>query len=157
MSETAAWISAGAALFSVGAAIWATVRSAKAHKDALDVHSVLKDIEVARECDRLAAQKKAGLRAEIVPDSSRSGIGGHKVKLHNPGPAKARNISITVNDKPLDQHAAPVGRPVALPPLGPSESYEYWLNNGLRAPFDVRLLWDDDSEVRGSFSATYTE
>lgn len=154
MSDAATWVSAGAAVVSVGAAIWATRKAGKAHKDSVRIQTKLGNIEEARENDRQAAKKTAALRATVFQNPKERGLGYYKLRIANEGQAKARAIEVRVNNIPFDKHADAVGNPPKPETLGPGASCEYWIAASVKPPFVLGITWDDESGKPGRFTTT---
>lgn len=164
MSDPAASISAIAAVVSVGAAIWATKKSAKAQEASNRIQQQQLDIEGARERDRTAKKVKAELRISTERrDGERdqwSDSGGgiiasdvYRVKIANQGKAAARNVQVRFDGE--------VKHPcVRLLPdlsvLGPGAEAVCRLANHPDNPLpkSIELSWEDDSGFEGTFTTT---
>ena len=149
MSDCAAWISAGAAVVSVGAAIWATAKGAKAHKASLTIQARLAGIEEARERDRLSQKTKAKLRAVL---QRRDPI--DILRIINDGDAAARSVVLTLDGVPFCKHPALSSEDQQqIPEIGPQSSFDCPLviTFDSTPPTLAELTWEDGSGVPGRY------
>ena len=156
MSQVAAWVSAIAAVVSIGAAIWATLKGAKAHRDSLSIQAKLVAIEQSREDDRLAEQRNATLRAELVGEHNGRGSKSYRLRITNHGRAEARNVDVTMDGKPIMEHRAVPRNLSEIRQVGPGAYFQYVLalSFSCSPPFEIEITWQDDSGTPGRFRTT---
>jgi len=172
MTHIAAWISAIAAAVSVGAAIWASRKSAKAQETANRLQARLAEIEEQREEDRLVQKVKAELRAELLGKDKEIActLSGsqlprllshgmvYTLRISNVGEAPARNVTVTIDGKPVLERPAVPEAAREIRQVGPGSSFGYPLaiTRGCHPPFEIDIAWEDDSGVPGQFKTTLT-
>ena len=170
MTHLTAWISAIAAVVSVGAAIWASRKSAKAQQTGNRLQARLAEIEEHREEDRLAQKVKAELRAELLGEEKETActLSGsplpralshsmvYSLAISNQGQAPARNVAVAIDEKPVLEHPAVPEGVSEIRQVGPRSSFRYPLaiTRGCHPPFDIEIAWEDDSGVPGQFKTT---
>ncbi len=152
MSDLAAWISAGAAGVSVGAAVWATMKGAKAQKASSRVQRKLVEIEQARDKERTVEKSKAKLAANPVKRMNRRGIPVYQMEIVNQGLAAAKKVVVKIEEG--HRWAARANR--EIPEIGAASSYMVPLDatKARVDPFKVELAWEDDSGESGRYKTT---
>ena len=111
-------------------------------------------IEETRERDRLAATRKAALRARIIKSGSIESL-----LLENTGQAEARDIEARLDGAPFCDHPVAFKDECEFGPLGPGSQARYPLklvHGGPGPPFDLVLTWHDDSGEPGRYRTTLT-
>jgi len=117
-------------------------------------HNVQKrqvEIEEKRERDRLIEKSRARLVAQIVPEEGR-------LRITNTGLAEARDIILTMDGKPVLEHPAIPHGVQDFHLLGPGSSAEVPLAISLECqpPWQVKVVWNDDSGEPGHYRTTVT-
>lgn len=148
------YISAGIALVSVAAAIYFGLRSQRLQRENADLQKRLVEIEEARDQERKKTIKKAQLSAHI----EEYGRNNHRLVVENAGNAEARNINLTMDGKPFDEHQAAVSGEGKISRIGAHSQATRLLALTMRCapPFELEIAWDDDSGEKGSYQTTLT-
>ncbi|GEM_PF-6281135 len=125
----------------------------RARRDARDaviesknLQTQLRDIEAAREADRLQNER----RAAIVTSVQRTPTALVHFAVENRGKGEARNITLTFDGEPL-----PWAAPIAS--LGPGAVVVFGFNylGGDLPAKTVNVTWEDDSELEGRFRTAF--
>jgi len=114
----------------------------------------LTQIEQSREHARLMQSLQAALHAELRLMSGSS----WRLFVANTGQGTARNVTITLDGKPLLEHdAVPRGEQEANT-IGPESEVSYCtaISSGCTPPFEFQATWDDDSGHQGRYGTTLT-
>ena len=111
------------------------------------------EIEEIREKDRQKEMRKANLVARLVDDDGRD-----LLVIENKGPAEAREIVVSLNDKPLSEYEGFVGGQHEIHKVGPYSSFHYLmvLTMGMDISFKIAIAWTDDSGETGIYQTTLT-
>lgn len=168
-TDIIAVVSAGAAIISAAIAIMALVQSRRAGREATkagrEANDLIKQqvafqerltqIEQSREHARLKQELQANLRADIRKPQGKN---AYKLSIRNTGKGTARNISITLDGKPLSKHedVLDCGEQIAI--LGPESQISFLMVSTFDSPTNYALeaTWDDDSGQQGKYSTTLT-
>jgi len=154
-----------AAAFIAGLALmqsWRASReAAKATREANDLikqqvalQDRLTQIEQSREHAKLIQSLQAVIRAVL----RKTDRGSWRLFVLNTGQGTARNVTITLDDKPLlEHHAVPRGEQEAKT-IGPESDVSYCMaiSSGCHPPFEFEATWDDDSGQQGRYGTTLT-
>jgi hypothetical protein len=114
----------------------------------------LTQIEQSREHAKLMQSLQAVLRAELRQTDG----GNYRLFIINTGQGTARNVTITLDGKPLLEHEAiPRGEQEAKT-IGPESEISYYMAicRGCTPPFELEATWDDDSGQQGRYGTTLT-
>ena len=114
----------------------------------------LTQIEQSREHAKLMQSLQAVIRA-VLTKTDRS---SWRLFVTNTGQGTARNVTITLDGKPLLEHdAIPRGEQQAKT-IGPESEISYCMAicRGSSPPFELEATWDDDSGQQGSYGTTLT-
>jgi len=111
-------------------------------------------LEEAREKDRLAEKQKAYLTAQMTENMD----GRPVLRILNNGFAKARNIKVVLDNKPVLEHNSILNNQEEICQVGPQSSFQYLLFvcDQLYPPSEVKITWEDDSGEPGKYSTTLT-
>lgn len=139
----------------------AAQKSALAAEESARLQAKIVEIEELRSGDAAIESRKAVLHAE------RKMVDVHRfdkpekdsyLSIINTGKAGASNVEILVNDQPIAEFTEFLTRLPPAPSIGANGHldvrYEPLLGRSLRSSFQVRLSWDDESGVRGTWSGT---
>ena len=139
----------------------ATRQATKATREANDMikqqvalQDRLTQIEQSREQARLIQSLQASIRAEL----RKTDRGSWRLFVLNTGQGPARNVTITLDGKPLLEHdAVPRGEQEAKT-IGPESGSSYCMaiDSGCHPPFQFEATWDDESGQQGEYSTTLT-
>ncbi len=102
MGDAAGWVGVGVSGVAVVVSIAALWKSSLAQRKANAAQQRIVEIEEHREKDRLAVGKRAELRAEL----RKTARGTSRLYVINEGPAGARNVAVSLDEKPLLDHEA---------------------------------------------------
>jgi hypothetical protein len=116
-------------------------------------------IREIQEIDRKQEMRKANLTAQLIMKThEKDSSADYSLRITNIGKARAKDISILIDDKPIDKYP-PVyytfamygqtpGKSI-LTNLSGGDSWSIPLNYrvGIPASFDIKITWSDDSEV----------
>ena len=143
-------ISAVSLLFS----FFAFRRSSGAQREANAAQQRIVEIEERREHDRLAEAKCAELRPELRA----SGGNSYRLYIANAGVVEAKNVRVIMDGQPLAEHPA-AARNDAMPTfVGPQSEIGCLLrlHTQCQPPFEMEVIWDDDSGMNRSYRTTVT-
>ncbi len=141
------------AVCALAVSVWAAYSSRKANREAAEAQSKLARIEEQREADRLTRALQAALRAKLLPDRN----GSHRLCVSNRGQSEARDIRIIVDGRPLGEHLAfhsGMRIPEVMEPGSEISCHVATFDSN--PPFEIEILWEDDSGVPGRYRATLT-
>jgi hypothetical protein len=129
-------------VISVGAAILAWSVSNRQNR----LQARMLELEEARERDRLAE----GSRAQVSAMMRRSS-GSGRLYIDNSGPAAARNIRVTLDDKPIDKHPYIHEGQELIAVLGPGAHSEFIVktHDAMPTAFHCQIAWDNPNGDRG--------
>ena len=152
MCDYASWAGIVVGLGSLAVSIIAVVKSSRAQHEANDVNRRLVEIEEKREQDRLAGSTRAELRAELRITARNT----TRLYVINYGLAEARNVTVTLDKKPLAKHEA--GGDELASTIGPKSEVSCILMTHMMCapPFGIEITWEDDSGEPRSYSSTLT-
>lgn len=114
----------------------------------------LTQIEQSREHARLIQSLRATIRAVL----RKTDRGSWRLFVLNTGEGTARNVTLTLDGKPLLEHdVVPRGEQEAKT-IGPGSDVSYCMaiSRGCHPPFEFEATWDDDSGQRGTYGTTLT-
>ncbi len=152
--DVAAWISAIIALAALGVAIVALVKSNRAQAAGLTLQRRMVVIEEERDQASAARSKQAILSAR----SAKTDRGGVRLVVRNDGHAEARNLRVELDGKPMSEHPTLVKGNDLCGVIGPRSEVSAVLgvHFGCSPPFDLAIVWDDDSGVARTYRTTLT-
>ncbi|MHB8117373.1 MAG: hypothetical protein ACYDHX_01380 [Methanothrix sp.] len=115
-------------------------------------------IKEGQEIDRKKEMRKANLSAQLIRRRSQDGkTSDFSLRIINNGKAKAKDIKIWADDKPLFQYPpfrwVPLSEKDLLSELGPGTPWEIPLEYciGFSANFRIKINWLDDSDESGLY------
>jgi hypothetical protein len=154
MHDASWWISILSAPVSLIVSVIALILSLRAQREANAVQRKLVEIEEKREQERQLGLRQASLQPEIRA----SGIGFHRLYIANHGAAEARNVRVSLDGKPLEQHRVAVrGSPIpSLVGPGNEVSCLLAISHECPPPFQCEIRWDDDSGQGRFYRTTLT-
>jgi hypothetical protein len=123
-------------------------------KQQVAIQDRLTQIEQSREHAKLMQSLQAVIRA-VLTKTDRS---SWRLFVTNTGQGTARNVTITLDGKPLLEHEAiPRGEQEART-IGPESEISYCMAicSGCTPPFELEATWDDDSGQQGRYGTTLT-
>ena len=151
-------IIASGSVLVAGLALWQSWKTTREANDLLKEQVALQDrltqIEQSREHAKLMQSLQALLRAVVC----KTDRGSWRLVMMNTGQGTARNVTITLDGKPLLQHdAIPRGEQEAKL-IGPESEVSYCMAicSGCHPPFELEATWDDDSGQQGRYGTTLT-
>jgi len=112
----------------------------------------LTQIEQSREHAKLIQSLQAVIRAVL----RKTDRGSWRLFVLNTGQGTARNVTITLDGKPLLEHdAVPRGEQEAKT-IGPESDVSYCMaiSSGCHPPFEFEATWDDNSGQQGRYGTT---
>lgn len=111
-------------------------------------------IEQSREHAKLINSLQAVLRAKLC----KTGGNNWRLFVINTGQGTARNVTITLDGKPLLEHPAVPHGEQETKLIGPESEISYCMavSFGCTPPFELAATWDDDSGQQGRYSTTLT-
>jgi hypothetical protein len=154
MGDAASWAGVIIAMGSLIVAIIAMRKSFHAEQEAIAAQRRIVEIEEWREKERRLDALQAKLQAEL----REMGNGSERLYLVNLGRAEARNVKVSFDGKPLEEHCASVGGD-SLPSLvgpGAEVSCLVSITNVCAPPFQCEVRWDDDSGLDRLYRTTLT-
>ena len=135
-------------------ALKATREANELMKQQVVLQDRLTQIEQSREHAKLMQSLQAVIRA-VLRKTDRS---SWRLFVVNTGQGTARNVTITLDGKPLLEHeAVPRGEQEAKI-IGPESEVSYCMaiTMGRHPPFEFQATWDDDSGQQGRYGTTLT-
>jgi hypothetical protein len=132
-------------------------RSAHASEVANTIHARMVELEEQRQTEYNTESRRAILRAEYT-EESRDFLFMSYLIISNEGMETARNIEITLGDKPFLHYHVPKlteSRPVSAVTVGPGAHVKLFCSQQV-LPARCALEWDDDSGRRGRWTHTLT-
>ena len=115
-------------------------------------------IKEGQEIDRKKEMRKANLSAQLIRRRSQDGkTSDYSLRIINNAKAKAKDIKILADDKPLSQYPpfrwVPLSENDLLSELGPGTQWEIPLEYciGFSANFRIKINWSDDSDESGLY------
>lgn len=114
----------------------------------------LLEIEEQRESERKTVALKAQLRCHIEKAKANS----FQLVFENSGECAARNIKVKINGEQFEKHCSYVSNSPIPNIIGPQSKAEVILALCGRCfpPFEVDILWKDDSNEKGRYETTLT-
>ena len=148
VSETG-WISIGALLVS----LFALLESAKANRKANAIQKKQIEIEERKVEESREAEKRAAFMVDL-----REKRNAHGLYLSNYGQAEARNVRVKLDGKPLSEHRAAVSNDPMPTFVGAGSDIGCTLaiSSGCAPPYEVEIIWDDDSGNDREYCTTLT-
>ncbi|MGB9879339.1 MAG: hypothetical protein ACPLRM_01130 [Anaerolineae bacterium] len=121
----------------------AMMGSWKAQREATTAQKRIVEIEEQREKEKVVSSQQALLHPEL----RETGTGSYRLYLVNSGKAEARNVQVKLDGVPLKDHHAAVKGDVMPTLIGPNAEVSCLLAISTRCapPFEIEVLWDDDS------------
>lgn len=132
----------------------ATAEANRLIKQQVMLQKRLTQIEQSREHAKMMQSLRAVIRAELRKTDRNS----WRLFVENTGQGTARNVTITLDGKPLFEHdAAPRGEEEAKM-IGPESEISYCMavSFSCSPPFEFEATWDDDSGQQGRYGTTLT-
>jgi hypothetical protein len=123
-------------------------------KQQVAIQDRLTQIEQSREHVKLIQSLQAVIRA-VLRKTERS---SWRLFVMNTGQGTARNVTITLDGKPLLEHGVvPRGEQEAKR-IGPESEISYCMavSFSCHPPFEFEVTWDDDSGQQGRYGTTLT-
>lgn len=145
-------------LAALGVAIWAHVRTSRISRESNDLQARLVALEEAREADRRAAQERAELTPHLEKRPGRSGRLRDMLVISNRGAAAAKDVHVTLDETPIDEHGAVMCDALPVPVIGPGadSAFVVAIDRDHAPPFHVRVMWSDGVGEERSYETTLT-
>jgi hypothetical protein len=134
--------------------IVAILVSIHANRQANATQRRLVEIEEGRDRERVAAGRRADLRAEI----REFGLHSERLYVINEGSAAAHDVADFLDGVALAEHDAAVANDPLSTVIGPRSEASCLLMTTLSCatPFDIRITWQDDSGEPREYRSTLT-
>ncbi len=148
------YISIAIAFISVVAAAYFGLKSQRLEKKNTDLQKRLLEIEETRENDRKRATSKAQLRAVIEEHGNHN----YRLVIENTGDSEARNITLKMDGKPINEHPSSLVGDHDISQIGSHSRATRLLGLTLTCspPFDFEASWEDESREVGLYRTTLT-
>ena len=117
--------------------------------------SVVSAKQLAIEEQRDSERRQEARRARLVPDIKRVGT-RHKLFVRNEGMAAARDIVVMLDGEPFEHHCCAIANNEISTSIGSRSEVScsmLVLSLECAAPKQVRLTWNDASEIPGVYGA----
>lgn len=128
--------------------------SYRAQREANAAQRQMLAIEQERERERQMHRREALLQAQLRAVSR----GSYRLYLVNRGEAEARNVRIRLDGRPISEHCAAVQGETLPYRVGPDSEVSclMGISHDCSPPFDLEVLWDDDSGSDRAYRTTLT-
>ena len=134
-------------------------KSTKALAESQQTQDKMLKIEQAREHDRQLAKQSAAREkqsAALTTEKLKHKSGYYILNINNFGSSEARNIKVTLDDKPLSEFPNINPDPDANDTIGHDSTlpFRWKTSHVLSPPFKAKISWSDDSGEDGLYETT---
>jgi len=154
MSDTSSWATVILSVLSLIVSVIALYKSHRANREANAAQLRIVKIEEQRERERQLNLLQAKLQHQL----RRTERGSYRLYLINSGMVEARNIRVRLDGKELSGHEVYIRGENMPKSVGPGAEISCLLSitSDCSPPFEMEVLWDDDSSIGRQYRTTLT-
>lgn len=154
MDDAFSWATVILGVLSLIVSVIALIKSHRAQREANAAQLQIVEIEKQREKER----KLSLLQAKLQSQLRKTDRGSYRLYLINSGMSEARNIRVRLDGKELSDHDAFIKGENMPTKVGPGAEISCLLaiTRDCAPPFEIEVLWDDDSRTGCVYRTTLT-